>query len=91
MGVGFIRGSGKLRSGFLINFVAYWLIGLPMGYYLTMHLNFGNIGVLIGFAMAMASTSAFYEIFIIFLDWPKLFTEIQERHDQDKASRQKLK
>ena len=70
VGVGFIRGSGKLKSGLCINFVAYWLIGVPLGYFLTLHLNFGNSGVWIGFAMAMVSSSAFYEIFISFLNWP---------------------
>jgi MATE family multidrug resistance protein len=45
---GALRGSGDTRTPMLANFVAYWLIGLPVGYLLCFKLGWGAIGVWIG-------------------------------------------
>ena len=45
---GALRGSGDTRTPMLANFVAYWLIGLPVGYLLCFQLGWGAVGVWIG-------------------------------------------
>ncbi len=45
---GALRGSGDTRTPMLANFVAYWLIGLPVGYLLCFKLGWGAVGVWIG-------------------------------------------
>ena len=45
---GALRGSGDTRTPMLANFVAYWLIGLPVGYLLCFKLGWGAVGIWIG-------------------------------------------
>jgi multidrug resistance protein, MATE family len=45
---GALRGSGDTRTPMLANFVAYWLIGLPVGYLLCFQLEWGAVGIWIG-------------------------------------------
>ena len=45
---GALRGSGDTKTPMLANFVAYWLIGLPAGYFLCFKLGWGAVGVWIG-------------------------------------------
>ena len=45
---GALRGAGDTKTAMLANFVAYWLIGLPVGYFLCFRLGWGALGVWIG-------------------------------------------
>jgi MATE family multidrug resistance protein len=45
---GALRGSGDTKTPMLANFVAYWLIGLPVGYFLCFKLGWGAVGIWIG-------------------------------------------
>ncbi len=45
---GALRGSGETKTPMLANFVAYWLIGLPVGYFLGFKLGWGAVGIWIG-------------------------------------------
>lgn len=43
--IGALRGYKETRFSLMANFIAYWLLGLPIGYYLTYEFNAGQLGV----------------------------------------------
>ena len=45
---GALRGAGDTKTPMLANFVAYWFIGIPLGYFLCFRLGWGALGVWIG-------------------------------------------
>ncbi|MEJ7780428.1 MAG: MATE family efflux transporter, partial [Daejeonella sp.] len=48
VGLGILRGLGDVNIPTIITFVAYWIIGLPAGYYLGITLGMGANGVWYG-------------------------------------------
>ncbi len=61
VGLGALRGLEDVRMPTLIAVVAYWIIGLPVGYFLCFHMDLGArgiwFGLLIGLSMAAAMLS----------------------------------
>jgi MATE family multidrug resistance protein len=45
---GALRGAGDTKTPMLANFVAYWFIGIPLGYFLCFRMGWGALGVWIG-------------------------------------------
>jgi MATE family multidrug resistance protein len=45
---GALRGAGDTKTPMLANLVAYWFIGIPLGYFLCFRLAWGALGVWIG-------------------------------------------
>ena len=50
---GALRGSGDTRTPMIANFVAYWLIGLPLGYVLGFRIGWGALGIWIGLCIGL--------------------------------------
>jgi multidrug resistance protein, MATE family len=50
---GALRGTGETRTPMLANLVAYWFIGLPVGYVLCFRLGWGALGIWIGLCVGL--------------------------------------
>jgi MATE family multidrug resistance protein len=50
---GALRGAGDTHTPMVANFVAYWLIGIPLGYFLCFVLGWGALGVWIGLCVGL--------------------------------------
>jgi MATE family multidrug resistance protein len=57
VGLGILRGMGDVNRPTLINFVAYWILGLPVGYYLGIMKGFGVAGIWYGLTLGLATSS----------------------------------
>jgi MATE family multidrug resistance protein len=50
---GALRGTGDTHTPMLANLVAYWFIGLPLGYFLCFKLGWGAVGIWIGLCIGL--------------------------------------
>jgi len=50
---GALRGAGDTRTPMVCHFLAYWLIGLPLGYVLCFNFGMGVEGLWIGLSLAL--------------------------------------
>jgi MATE family multidrug resistance protein len=50
---GALRGTGETRIPMLSSFLAYWAVGLPLGYYLGFARHLGALGLWAGLALAL--------------------------------------
>lgn len=62
VGLGVLRGIGDVNIPTIITFVAYWIIGIPLGYLLGIKLDWGVSGIWYGltFGLLTASTLLFF-------------------------------
>lgn len=62
VGLGVLRGIGDVNYPTIITFIAYWIIGIPLGYYLGIKLDMGVNGIWYGltFGLLTASTLLFF-------------------------------
>ncbi len=63
---GSLRGLGHTKAPMILNFIGYWVIGLPLGYFLCFHTGLGVFGVWIGLTLALVFIAA-----LILLEWKK--------------------
>jgi len=54
VGLGVLRGLTDVKSPMLITFIAYWVIGLPSGYYFGFSMEMGAVGVWIGLLIGLS-------------------------------------
>jgi MATE family multidrug resistance protein len=55
--VGALRGLGDVRLPTLLTFGAYWLLSLPLGYWLAFHAGLGPRGLWLGLAAGLAAAA----------------------------------
>ena len=68
---GIFRGSGRQYIGAIMNFIAYYVIGLPLGITLALKVKWGILGLWIGmnFGCAFLVRSIISEALIISIRW----------------------
>jgi multidrug resistance protein, MATE family len=55
--IGALRGLQDVKVPSILIFVAYWIIGLPLGYWLGFELNYGANGIWIGLLVGLTITA----------------------------------
>lgn len=56
---GLLRGIKDVKVPTIFIFIAYWVIGLPLGYYLTFHAGWGAVGIWTGFITGLTGSALF--------------------------------
>lgn len=56
--LGILRGMADVNIPTIATLIAYWVIGLPIGYYLAFYQNMGAIGIWIGLSMGLTASAA---------------------------------
>jgi MATE family multidrug resistance protein len=69
VGLGILRGIGDVNIPTLITFTAYWIIGLPIGYFLGIKFNLGANGVWYGLTLGLLVSALL--LFLRFLYYSK--------------------
>lgn len=59
VGLGVLRGLADVKIPTYITFVAYWLIALPVGYFLGFHFNLYSIGIWLGLLFGLSFSAVF--------------------------------
>jgi len=57
VGLGILRGMGDSNYPTVITFIAYWIVGLPIGYWLGIHMHLEAIGIWYGLVLGLAVAS----------------------------------
>jgi MATE family multidrug resistance protein len=57
VGLGALRGMGDVKLPTVVTFMAYWVIGLPAGYFLAFTLGFKEKGVWYGLLIGLSVTA----------------------------------
>ncbi|MFI5453154.1 MATE family efflux transporter [Pedobacter sp. UC225_61] len=57
VGLGVLRGIGDVNMPTFITFLSYWIIGIPLGYFLGFHLNMGVRGIWYGLTFGLLTAS----------------------------------
>lgn len=57
VGLGILRGMGDVNIPTVITFLAYWVVGLPVGYLLGLKMNLGVKGVWYGLVLGLMASS----------------------------------
>ncbi|WP_255431015.1 MATE family efflux transporter [Pedobacter sp. N36a] len=57
VGLGILRGIGDVNIPTFITFLAYWVIGIPLGYYLGIQLDLGVNGIWYGLTFGLLTAS----------------------------------
>lgn len=69
VGGGILRGSGRQRSGALINLAGYYILGLPIGVVLAFSFNHGLKGLWEGLTVSLFIVSIILYIILYYTDW----------------------
>jgi MATE family multidrug resistance protein len=57
VGLGILRGMGDVNIPTIVTFIAYWIIGLPIGYWLGIYLKIGVTGVWYGLTLGLMASA----------------------------------
>lgn len=76
---GIFRGSGRQSLGAQLNFVAYYLLGLPFGCLLAFYLDWGVLGLWIGITMGLSLIALFGMVVTNTSQWDQLAEEAKDR------------
>ncbi|KAI9296652.1 MATE efflux family protein [Neoconidiobolus thromboides FSU 785] len=76
---GILRGQGRQAIGAIVNVIAFYIIAIPMGLFVTFKLNFGILGLWFGTCLALLITSTTLGYAIITTNWKKEVEKCSKR------------
>jgi MATE family multidrug resistance protein len=76
---GILRGAGDTRTPMLTSLLCYWLLGLPVGYYLCFSLGWGVQGIWMGLSLGLITVG----IILLFVWSKKASMALQEAYAGD--------
>ena len=76
---GIFRGSGRHTLGAKLNFVAYYCIGIPIGYCLGMKQGHGVLGLWMGMTIGLFTVSICGTTFVLRSNWVDLAFKARDR------------
>ncbi|KAG1744263.1 MATE efflux family protein [Suillus lakei] len=76
---GILRARGKQALGALLNISAYYLIGIPFGYWLTFKMDMGLTGLWVGITVSLIYCSVWGIYLCITADWQKEVKKVLDR------------
>jgi len=82
---GNIAGLGLMSKVKWVTVFDYWVLGIPLSYYLMMKKDMGIEGLWYGPTLACLMNYIFYEITIKSADWEQISIDINEKMDAQKA------
>lgn len=82
-GLGALRGLKDTKIPMIVNLIAYWIIGLPLGYYLGITLNMGPRGLWLGLVAglsvaAILHNTRFWILTKHFIDKPSSIAQVPD-------------
>lgn len=69
IGGGVIRGCGLQKLGFLVNTIGYYVLGVPIGVFLTFYIGWGLFGIWVGLTIGLCFVSTVQVIILFRMDW----------------------
>ena len=90
MGGSVVRSTLNQGKGTLFNFIAYFVCGIPISFYLAFNKDMGITGIWIGPAFAVAFLTLSYNLVIVRIKWVELIQTIQDRSAKEKEAKAKL-
>ena len=79
---GTFRGSGRQNLGAKLNFIAYYVLGIPMGAYIAFGLGYGVIGLWMGITISLYFIAFLGSVLVFRSDWRSLVEEARSRLDE---------
>lgn len=85
--MGVLRGTGLATLGAQINLVAYWVIGIPLGLFLTFYpkTQWQLYGLWTGLTVALTFTAISAVIVIYRINWSKMIKEVHTKAEEVEA------
>jgi multidrug resistance protein, MATE family len=74
-----VKALGIQGNVIKLNFIAYWIINLPLCYLLAFQLQLGHRGIWIAIVTAQVFLAICFQVMIEITDWDKVAQESQER------------
>lgn len=79
---GCLRGQGQQRKGSVINILAFYIIGVPMAYFLTFKLNLSGVtGLWLGIVNALIFMTVCQSMAVFNVNWKDLVKEAEARNE----------
>lgn len=80
-GSGLLRGQGRQKMGSVLNMISYYVISLPLGFFLAFHVNLGLKGLWYGLMSGVFFLSLSQLAMVLTTNWDSVIIESLRRHD----------